>query len=57
MIKWLKYSGATLAITFNPYHWGFEFKYRKSVDVWEQDHFVIKFLFLSFRFWLDNGEW
>jgi len=57
MIKWLKYSGATLAITFNPYHWGFEFKFRKSADVWEQDHFSIKLLFLSFRFWLDNGDW
>jgi EamA domain-containing membrane protein RarD len=57
ILKWLKYSGATIALTLNPCHWGFYCKYRKSVDVWEQDAFVLQILPLSIRIWIDNGDW
>lgn len=56
-MNWLKYSGATIALTLNPFHWGFQLKYKKSADVWEQDAFVLQILPLSIRIWIDNGEW
>jgi hypothetical protein len=57
MLNWLKYSGATISLTLNPYHWCFQLKYKKSADVWEQDAFVLQILPLSIRVWFDNGEW
>lgn len=57
MNNWLKYSGATLSFTLNPYHWGFQCKYRKSADVWEQDAFVLQLGPVSLRVWIDDGNW
>ena len=56
-MNWLKYSGATLAITLNPFHWGFQFRYNKSADVWEKDAFIVQFGPISFRAWIDDGQW
>jgi len=56
-MNWLKYSGATLSFTLNPYHWTIQCKYRKSADVWEQDDFVLQLGPLSVRVWIDDGNW
>lgn len=57
MINYLKYSGASLAITFNPYHWAWIPIVRREEMDWDEDTFRASFLFLTFRLWIDNGEW
>ena len=56
-MNWLKYSGATLALTLNPFHWTIQCRIRKSADVWEQDDFILQLGPLSFRLWIDDGNW
>ena len=56
-VKWLKYSGATITLKLNPFHWLLSCKWRVSAEVWEQDTFVIELLPITIRIWLDNGDW
>jgi hypothetical protein len=56
--KYLMYSGLSLSITFNPLHWSFVPRYfRNGNDGWEPDYHSISFLFLTIRFWIDDGSW
>jgi hypothetical protein len=61
MFKWLRYSGASVAVTLNPLHWrwvpagGVEF-----VDEWRgpnQHNWYASWVFLTVRVWIDNGSW
>ena len=58
MIKYLKYSGASISITLNPYHWAWFPIVRKETDMsWDTESYRISLLFLTIRAWIDNGEW
>lgn len=58
MMNWLKYSGATISITVNPYHWAWIPIIRYEVDdAWEDNTFRISALFLTIRIWIDDGSW
>ena len=61
MLKWLRYSGASVAITFNPLHWawmpqaGVAFQ-----DEWagpNERNYYARFLFITLRVWTDDGSW
>lgn len=55
-VNYLKYSGATVTFTLNPYHWRLIPKFQHDEE-WEMETNTITFLFLSIRFWLDDGSW
>jgi hypothetical protein len=58
-IDYLKYSGASVIITVNPYHWSWIPVYRYgSAEIWDYSKtYIISFLFLTIRIWLDDGNW
>ena len=58
MIDYLKYSGASICVTLNPYHWSWiPIAKREQELAWDDDTFRVSFLFLTIRIWIDNGEW
>jgi hypothetical protein len=59
LINYFKYSGLTITITVNPYHWAWipVFVFDESVDMWYNNTVRISILFLTVRFWIDNGDW
>lgn len=58
MIDYLKYSGASICVTLNPYHWSWIPIARREQELaWDDDTFRMSFLFLTIRIWIDNGEW
>ena len=58
MIDYLKYSGASISVTLNPYHWAWIPIVRKEQEMtWETDAFVASILFLTIRIWIDDGSW
>jgi len=61
MLKWLRYSGASVAVIVNPLHWswvpqaGQEFQ-----NEWpgpNEHRWYAKFLFVTIRVWIDDGSW
>jgi hypothetical protein len=57
IVNYLKYSGASVSITLNPWHWSFVPKYFKSQEWGEENTHTVSWLFLILRVWIDNGEW
>ena len=57
MLSWLKYSGMSVIITVNPYHWRLGCKYVALNEVWETDHLLLELLPITIRVWFDNGDW
>ena len=58
MKNYLKYSGASISITLNPYHWAWVPIIGKEVeDTWETESFRVSVLFLTVRVWIDDGSW
>ena len=60
MYNYLKYSGACVIINLNPLHWLFIPKIRNDSNTeWgsPEKTYSFVFLFLTIRFWIDNGEW
>jgi hypothetical protein len=57
LLKYLKYSGCNITIRLNPFHWGFNFGYYETNEIWEVDVFVITILPISIRLWIHDGEW
>jgi hypothetical protein len=58
-INYLKYSGASVTMTVNPYHWAWipVFFYGQE-DVWDNTKsWRISVLFLTLRIWIDDGSW
>jgi hypothetical protein len=57
-MKWLRYSGITLGMTLNPYHWTFAAHYIKPTDMDPcQYGFYVSLGFVWLRVWIDNGDW
>ena len=60
MLKWLRYSGASVAVTVNPLHWRQIPWASRFQDEWAgpNSHTVtVGWLFLTVRLWVDNGDW
>ena len=59
LVDYLRYSGLSISITFNPFHWAFMPRIQRgSLEVWDtSDSFAVSFLFLTIRFWIDDGKW
>ena len=61
MYKWLRYSGASIAININPLHWRWVPQAgRAFVCEWagpkERTYFA-GWLFVTVRVWIDDGSW
>jgi hypothetical protein len=59
MYNYLKYSGASVILSLNPLHWKILPWYRNEAteDDWSVGTHAVGFLFLTVRFWIDNGDW
>jgi len=59
MYNYFRYSGLSVIFHLNPLHWKVFPWYRneQAIEVWSKDTYAIGFLFLTIRFWLDDGEW
>jgi len=60
MFKWLRYSGASVAVTFNPLHWRWIPWASRFQDEWAgpNSHTITAgWLFLTVRVWTDDGSW
>lgn len=61
MIKYLKYSGASMIISVNPLWWPLLPKARREPnESWAGPHertYSAQWLFLTFRIWFDDGSY
>jgi len=60
MFNWLRYSGACVIIKLNPLHWHLvPYGHRDVSDLPgpNEQTFVLGWLCLTVRFWIDNGDW
>jgi hypothetical protein len=61
MYKWLRYSGASVAVTVNPLHWAWvPHVGRAFTDEWagpNERTWSARFLFVTVRVWIDDGSW
>jgi len=59
--KWIRYSGASVIITLNPYHWRLvpTAQHERNTE-WPSPNehtYRVAWLFLTVRVWIDNGDW
>jgi hypothetical protein len=61
MLKWLRYSGASVVITVNPLHWAWRPQAgRVFTTEWatpNEQTWQMAWLFLTVRIWIDDGSW
>lgn len=55
--KYFMYSGLSIIFQINPMQWSIIPKYTREPSTWDDKAFVFSFLFLTIRFWLDDGSW
>ena len=60
-MNWLKYSGASVAVTLNPLHWGWIPQAGRAFsDEWagpKERAWYARCLFITVRVWIDDGSW
>jgi len=60
-LKWIRYSGASVIVTLNPLHWSLVPRGRREYnDGWPSPNertWSVGWLFVTMRFWVDNGDW
>ena len=56
-INYLRYSGLSIVFSLNPLHWKVLPWIQKELDSWESATYSFGFLFLTIRFWIDDGSW
>jgi hypothetical protein len=56
MLKWIKYSGCTITLKLNPFHWRLSYNFFES-NGWETDCFMLELLPITIRVWFDDGSW
>jgi hypothetical protein len=60
-LDWLRYSGAAISITVNPWHWRWIPQIQNEpLDSWigpNERRFYIAWLMLTVRIWTDDGSW
>jgi hypothetical protein len=57
ILNYLKYSGASVILTVNPFHWRIIPMYVKNQEWGEENTHAVSWLFLTVRVWLDDGSW
>ena len=60
MLKWIKYSGASIVLTLNPIHWSLVPRAYKAYNEWAGPNEwtgSVSWLFLTVRIWIDDGSW
>jgi len=60
MYNYLKYSGLSVIIQLNPLHWKVWPWFKNETNSeWGSAEYTcsLSFLFLTIRFWIDNGDW
>lgn len=60
MLKWIRYSGASVSITFNPLHWRLIPWTSNFRDEWagpKEWTGTVSWLFLTINLWIDDGSW
>lgn len=60
-MNWLKYSGASVAVTLNPLHWAWVPQAgRAFINEWpgpNEHSYYARCLFITIRVWIDDGSW
>jgi hypothetical protein len=60
-MSWLRYSGASIAVTLNPLHWAWiPLGGRMFTTEWagpNERTWYVRFLFVTIRVWIDDGSW
>ena len=61
VLKWVRYSGASVIVTVNPAHWRWAptAQHERGVE-WpspNEQTYMVSWLFLTVRIWIDNGDW
>lgn len=60
-MNWLKYSGASVSVTLNPYHWAWLPVIAQEItNEWPSPNersYYARFLFVTVRVWVDDGSW
>ena len=59
-MNWLRYSGISVTITLNPFHWSLLPWHNRFYDEWvgpNEQHYNVGWLFLTIRLWIDDGSW
>jgi hypothetical protein len=60
MLKWIKYSGASVILALNPLHWSLVPKVYKTYNEWAGPNEwtgSVTWLGLTIRVWIDDGSW
>lgn len=61
ILKWLRFSGASVCVTVNPCHWTWiPVLQRDANDVWagpQERTWRVSVLMLTVRIWIDDGSW
>lgn len=61
MIKWIRYSGASIILSLNPLYWKvLPWFRRERNNEWPMVHdymWAFGFLGITVRVWFDNGDW
>lgn len=60
MINWIKYSGASMAITINPLHWQMRPQLARCREEWDGPRCLTlqaRWLMITVRIWCDDGSW
>jgi hypothetical protein len=60
-LKWIRYSGASVIVTVNPAHWRWRLAAQHEQNAeWPSPNehtYMVSWLFLTVRIWIDNGDW
>lgn len=60
LFDWIVYSGATVSVTLNPFHWRILPVFVRGEDVWvgsRHRSLRISWMMLSLTLWIDDGSW
>ena len=57
ILQYIKYSGASVCVTINPFHWNILPKYFSTHEWPNEKTKSVSWLFLTIRFWIDDGSW
>jgi len=60
-LDWLRFSGASVTVTVNPWHWSWIPQIQNEpLDTWigpNEHRFYVSWLMLTLRIWTDDGAW
>ena len=60
-LDWLRFSGASVTVTVNPWHWQWWPQIQNEpFDTWigpYERRFYVSWLMLTVRIWIDDGAW